>query len=254
MIDELHSPVIDELHSFQPIDYRQSVGSTQDEMRILARAGAPEYSLVLSETQTAGRGRRGKVWQAAPYSGLYFTLLLRPDLNFAAFALLPLLIGACVAKSINLETGISTMLKWSNDILSADARKFAGILLESELSQKKRIALVGIGINVRNQDFPAEFKAAALEEFAPVHRRNLLTQILQTIQAEYPLFLEQPSHAITFWKAQPNFLGQAVQILEPNGTVSTGIAQDLDSSGGLIIQTATGSRLLYAGEVSLKRG
>ena len=245
--------MIDELHSFKAIDYRQSVGSTQDEMRILARAAAPEFTVVLAETQTAGRGRRGKVWQAAPYSGLYFTMLLRPNIDFSSFGLLPLLIGACVAKSIKLETGIATLLKWSNDILSADGRKFAGILLESELIGKKRVALVGIGINLRNQDFSAEFKAAALEEFAPVHRRKLLSRILQTIQTEYALFLEQPSYAGILWKAQPNFLGQEIQILEPNGSVSTGIAQALDSSGGLIVQTSTGSRLLYAGEVSLKR-
>ncbi len=245
--------MIDELHSLQDIDYRQSVSSTQDEMRILARAGAPEFSVVLSEIQTAGRGRRGKIWQAAPYSGLYFTLLLCPDLDFADFALLPLLIGACVVKSINLETGIQTRLKWSNDILSGDGRKFAGILLESELNQKKRIALVGIGINVRKQDFPSEFKAAALEEFAPVHRRKLLTRVLETIETEYALFLEQPSYAITFWKAQPNFLGQEIQILEQGGGTTLGIAVDLDSSGALVVQTLAGLRLLYAGEVSLKR-
>ncbi len=237
----------------QGVIYKTKVGSTMDEIRNLARAGAAEFTVLLAEQQTTGRGRRGKPWQGASASGLYFTILLRPNIALSNLGLLPLLIGACVAKSIELETSIVTQLKWSNDILNDKKQKFAGILLESELEDGvPRFALVGIGINIRRQDFPPEFSAAALEEYVPVHRRNLLQKILSTIQYEYQQFLEQPSHAITLWKKQNNILGQSIQILEPNGTNYIGIAQDLDPSGALIVQTDNGSRTIYAAEVSVR--
>jgi BirA family transcriptional regulator, biotin operon repressor / biotin---[acetyl-CoA-carboxylase] ligase len=234
--------------------YFGTVSSTMEEIKAMVLSEAPEFTVLLAEQQLAGRGRRGKPWMAKPASGLYFTLLLRPKLATSSLGLLPLLIGACVAQGIQNETGIETLLKWSNDILSSDGRKLAGILIEAQLeADLARFVLVGIGINVRCQDFPKEFQAAALEEYAPVNRRDLLKRILQMIRNEYTVFLEHPNHAIKLWKSLPNFLGQTIRVLEPNNNEWTGIATDLDLSGGLIVQTATGSRLIHAAEVSLKR-
>ncbi len=238
----------------EQIQYCGTVSSTMNEVKAMAQSGAPEFTVLLAEQQSAGRGRHGKPWVAKPASGLYFTLLLRPHLSASSLGLLPLLIGACVAQGIQKETGIPIILKWSNDVLSADGRKLAGILVEAQIeTELARFVLVGIGINVRSQDFPKEFHATALEEYAPVHRRDLLKRILETIRLEYAEFLEHPDYAVKFWKAQPNFLGQTIRILEPNGTEWTGIATDLDPSGGLMVQTTTGSRLIHAAEVSLKR-
>jgi BirA family transcriptional regulator, biotin operon repressor / biotin---[acetyl-CoA-carboxylase] ligase len=238
----LEPPDLEHLHYFQ------SLPSTMDEARRLAKNNAPEWSLVLAESQSAGRGRRGRVWQAAPNSGLYFTLVLYPKLEMQALGLLPLLVGASLAKTIRETTGISTQLKWSNDILSTDGRKLCGILLE----QTGKAVLLGVGINVLRQEFLPELHAAALEEYAPVERFRLLESILKDLKLEYQRFLEQPDHALLLWKAQPNTLGRRVQILEPNGKTWQGVALGLDSSGGLVVQSGTVSTIVHAAEVSLR--
>ncbi|MFN3266722.1 MAG: biotin--[acetyl-CoA-carboxylase] ligase, partial [Deinococcales bacterium] len=209
-----------------------------------------EWSVIFAEAQSAGRGRRAKVWQSAHGAGLYFTAVLYPRLAPAQLGLLPLLVGASLAQSILKQTGIRTQLKWSNDVLSTDGRKLCGVLLE----RTARAVLLGVGINVKCQDFPPEFHAAALEEFAPVERFVLLEQIVHDLQNEYALFLEQPKYALQLWKAQPNTLGQTVRVLEPNGAVWQGLALDIDSSGGLVLQTPTQTKIIHAAEVSLERG
>jgi BirA family transcriptional regulator, biotin operon repressor / biotin---[acetyl-CoA-carboxylase] ligase len=237
------------------VQYKTKVGSTMDEMRIQARNGASEWTVLLAEQQTQGRGRRGKVWQSANASGLYFTVLLRPSVPLANLGLLPLLVGAVVAKSIEETTSLKTMLKWSNDVLSLDKKKLSGILLETEVEDgAARFALVGIGINVRRQDFPTEFNAAALEEFMPVHRRQLLEQILKNLQNEYTQFQLEPDHALKLWKAQLNMLGHEISLIEPSGDTWTGCAVDLDSSGALLVKTMNEIKTVYAAEISLRLG
>ncbi len=233
--------------------YRGVVGSTMDEVRAMARAGAPEFAMMLAEQQTAGRGRRGRPWQSPAGAGLYFTTLLRPTVPLAQLALLPLLVGACVAKSIQLETGIQTLLKWSNDVLTADGRKLAGILLETEVEDgAAKFALLGIGINVRRQDFPTELNAAALEEFTSVHRRQLLERIIDTLHLEYQHYLNHPEHALELWRAQPNTLGRAVTVLEPSGATWQGIAKALTDQGALLIHDGTRDRTIFAGDIRLR--
>jgi BirA family transcriptional regulator, biotin operon repressor / biotin---[acetyl-CoA-carboxylase] ligase len=228
--------------------YHHSLPSTMDEARKLAKNGTPEWSVVLAETQTAGRGRRGRVWQSAPNSGLYFTLVLYPKLESQNLGLLPLLVGASLAKTIVATTGIEVHLKWSNDLLSPDGRKFCGILCE----HTSAALLLGIGINLLPQAFPPELRAAALEEYAPVQRWHLLEAIVTDLQTEYRHFLEQPQHALQLWKAQPNTLGRTVQVLEPDGTRWDGVALDLDASGGLLVQTPSQTKIVHAADVSLR--
>jgi BirA family transcriptional regulator, biotin operon repressor / biotin---[acetyl-CoA-carboxylase] ligase len=228
--------------------YHQTLPSTMDEARKLVKQGTPEWSLVLAETQSAGRGRRGRVWQSAPHSGLYFTVVLYPKLEPRRLGLLPLLVGASLSKTMFKTTGIQTHLKWSNDLLSSDGRKFCGILLE----QAGAAVLLGVGINVVRQPFPPELNAAALEEYAPIQRWDLLKAIVEDLKLEYGRFLEQPEYALGLWKAQPNTLGRAVQILEPDGTTWQGVALDVDTSGGLLVQVGTQTKMVHAAEVSLR--
>ena len=243
----------DDLPMLEGVQYRTSVGSTMDEMRQQALAGAPEFSILLAETQTAGRGRRGKPWHSAPASGLYFTVLLRPQVALSELGLLPLLVGAAMARSIKENTGIETQLKWSNDLLTLDGRKLCGILLETKIEAgAAAFVLIGIGINVRCQEFPPELNAAALEEFAPINRKNLLKTCIENLKTAYQKFLETPEFALQSWKSHANNLGREVIILEPNGNSWTGIALDLDPSGALLVQTTSGIKTVYAAEISLR--
>ena len=237
------------------VTYLGSLGSTMDEARALARAGAPEFSAVLSERQTAGRGRRGRAWQSPAGSGLYLSLVLRPNLPLSSLGLLPLLVGACLRRAIHAQTGFSGLLKWSNDLLTPDGRKLAGVLLESEIEDgTAKFVVLGIGVNVRVQDFPPDLNAAALEEFtAPVNRKALLSTILTELRVQYQRFLETPSSALELWRSHNGTLGRAVRVLLPDGSSWDGTAVEVSSDGGLQIQTLNGElKTVFAGDVSLR--
>jgi BirA family transcriptional regulator, biotin operon repressor / biotin---[acetyl-CoA-carboxylase] ligase len=237
------------------LEYKASTTSTQDDARVLARFGAPEFSTVLSEIQTAGRGRRAKVWHSPSGAGLYFTVLLRPTRPVTELGVLPLLAGVALQRAIKLETGFEALLKWSNDLLISDGRKLAGILLEAELEDgMARFVLLGMGLNVRVQDFPSHIPAAALEEFvSAVNRKKLLFTILLELQKLYQRWAEFGSSVvIAAWRESNATLGREVIVLEPNGSSFTGIATDLTPDGALMVTTSSGLRTVNAGEVSLK--
>jgi BirA family transcriptional regulator, biotin operon repressor / biotin---[acetyl-CoA-carboxylase] ligase len=236
------------------VTYLGSVGSTMDEAKRLARGGAAEFSVVLAERQTAGRGRRGRAWQSPSGAGLYFTMILRPRCALSSLSLLPLLAGACVRRAIALVTGLEALLKWSNDVLGPDGRKLAGVLLESEVEDgAARFVLMGMGINVRHQDFPDELGAAALEDHVPsVHRKRLLEAILSEFKTSYAQFLETPETALRLWRESNATLNRPVRVLEPNGERWDGIALEVNGDGGLLIQTNSGIKTVFAGDVSLR--
>jgi BirA family transcriptional regulator, biotin operon repressor / biotin---[acetyl-CoA-carboxylase] ligase len=237
------------------LEYKASTTSTQDDARVLARAGASEFSMVLSEIQIAGRGRRAKVWHSPAGAGLYFTVVLRPTRPASELSVLPLLAGVALQRAIKLETGFEALLKWSNDLLAADGRKLAGILLEAELEAgMARFVLLGMGLNVRVQDFPSHIPAAALEEFvSPINRKKLLSTIMLELQKLYLSWSEFGSSVvIAAWREENATLGREVIVLEPNGSSFTGIATDLTPDGALIVTTSNGLRTVNAGEVSLK--
>jgi BirA family transcriptional regulator, biotin operon repressor / biotin---[acetyl-CoA-carboxylase] ligase len=237
------------------LEYKATTTSTQDDARVLAWSGAPEFSTVLSEIQTAGRGRRAKVWHSPAGAGLYFTVLLRPTRPVAELGVLPLLAGVALQRAIKLQTGFEALLKWSNDLLISDGRKLAGILLEAEVEDgMARFVLLGMGLNMRTQDFPSDIPAAALEEFvSPVNRKKLLTIIMLELQKLYQSWSEHGSSVvIKAWRESNATLGREVTVLEPNGSSFTGIALDLAPDGALIVKTSSGVKTVNAGEVSLK--
>jgi biotin-(acetyl-CoA carboxylase) ligase len=140
--------------------------STMDEARLLARNAAPHLTTVWAETQSAGRGRQGKSW-LSPVDGLYFTLIVRPEVEIETqrLGLLPLLVGAVLCSVVRERTGVRAALKWPNDVLGPDGRKLAGILAERDAVS--RSVLVGVGLNIRRQSFEAnvQVNAASLEEY-----------------------------------------------------------------------------------------
>jgi BirA family transcriptional regulator, biotin operon repressor / biotin---[acetyl-CoA-carboxylase] ligase len=237
------------------LTYKASTTSTQDDARVLARAGAAEFNVVLSEIQTAGRGRRAKVWHSPAGAGLYFTVLLRPTRALTELGVLPLLAGVALRRAIVLETGFETLLKWSNDLLCSDGRKLAGVLLEAEIEDgMARFVLLGMGVNLRVQDFPSHIPAAALEEFVPrVDRKKLLLKVILELQKLYGRWSERGSSVVLkAWREENATLGREVTVLEPNGSSFRGVALDLNSDGALIVKTPGGNRTVNAGEVSLQ--
>lgn len=228
--------------------YLGSVDSTQNALRVKAEAGELEGAVVLSETQTGGRGRRGRPWQSPPGVGLYFSLLLRPHLALERLPLISLAAGVALA-----EVCVPGQLKWPNDLLAPDGRKLAGILLEGDIrGEELRYVLLGIGLNVHATNALKGW-SATLDEFQPVHRLKLLSDLLEALERWVYAPPERILHA---WKACSCTLGREVKL--PNlteagelGSPRVGIARDLDSSGALLVEVNGVLERISAGDVEL---
>jgi BirA family transcriptional regulator, biotin operon repressor / biotin---[acetyl-CoA-carboxylase] ligase len=230
----------------------ESCDSTMDEARARAREGAPHLTTIWAETQTAGRGRQGRVWQSQAGYGLYFTVISRIKLEPQRFGLIPLLAGAILCSSVRDLTGVQASLKWPNDLLAPDHRKLAGILVEQDV--KSASFLIGMGLNIRAQPF--DMPAASLEEFctdqlnSSVDRVALLLEVLARLHDQ--LLEVNPERTLELWQSQQNMLGQAVKITHMDGSSFSGTALEITTGGALRVQTPTGIREVSSGEVSLR--
>jgi BirA family biotin operon repressor/biotin-[acetyl-CoA-carboxylase] ligase len=241
------------------------ITSTNDFLKRLARRGAQAGTLVLADHQTAGRGRLGRLWESPAGIGLWFSMLLRPDLPITQAGALPLAIAVVVTEALSSVCVGSFTVKWPNDVL-ADNRKVCGILCESQFSPagnapnssgKLDYVVAGIGINVnqRPRDFSAEWRerATSLAVVAgqPLDRRNVLVTLVQHLDRVLYGNLPQNLPALlSRWRARCPELGKPVTLQQPHATV-TGIFEDLGAGGELILRLADERRRAYsAGEVS----
>src|SRR4051812_38029108 len=136
---------------FQDVRWVPSTGSTNTDVLELARAGAPEGLVVVADHQTAGRGRRGRSWEAPAGAALMGTILLRPPAAVAGWATAA--VGLAAVDAITAQAGVAPALKWPNDLVwpgdrTAPDRKLAGILAEADWHDDRVAVAVGIGINV----------------------------------------------------------------------------------------------------------
>ncbi len=235
------------------VRFYQSTGSTMDDAALWARDGADEGAVIVSETQTASRGRVGRRW-VSDAGNLYFSVLFRPDAN--ALPLLNPLAGVAVARAVRQVAGVYPTIKWPNDIM-IEGRKVAGILAESALSGSRiEHAVVGIGINVAldvSADPEIAESATSLNTAtnAEVDRSELLRRVLQHMDALY-LDLGRGRSPIPEWRRWLDTLGQRV-VVTHHGASSEGMAEDVDELGNLLLRTDSGQLLtLTAGDITLR--
>ena len=240
--------------------YRRQVGSTNEVAKELAVQGAPEGTVVLAEEQLAGRGRLGRDWSSPPGVGVWTTLLLRPSLPPLACAPITLVTAVAVADAIEHATGLKVGIKWPNDLLLG-GRKVCGVLTELAAEMERLSYLVvGIGLNVNQTsvelgpDLERRATSLRLESGAPVHRVSLLAQLLVDFDRAYASFLRGGFPPLReHWRKRSITLGSQVRALGPAGIVE-GVAVDVDVEGGLVVETAGGSRqIVRSGEVTTAR-
>lgn len=225
--------------------------STNAEAARRAAAGADEGLLVLTDEQTAGRGRLGRTWHAPPGSSLMGSLLLRPGLPIAALPQLPLLIGLALAEACEpLVSGTQVSLKWPNDLL-VDGRKCAGILVESA---RPDAMIVGIGLNVdwRAVDRPDDLVAAtSLSEVGrgPIDRWRLLIALIDRLDQRYRAWCETPGDFLPAYRERCATLGSVVRVDRVESPPVIGTAERITDAGALIVATGDAMLELHAGEV-----
>ena len=138
-----------------------SIDSTNTKAKELAEAGHPSGTLVVADQQTLGRGRRGRSWESPAGTGIFMTLMLKPDINPNNASMLTLVAAMATARAITEVTGEAAQIKWPNDIVM-NGKKVVGILTEmsAQFDYINHI-VVGIGINVHNEEFPEEIAMAS---------------------------------------------------------------------------------------------
>lgn len=247
---------------FRRVVYLPETGSTNDVVRVEARAGAPEGLVVVADRQTAGRGRRGRAWDSPAGLGLWFSVLLRPSLPARQAPLLAFVAAAAVREAVAAAAGVPVLIKWPNDVVALDGRKVSGILVEMEADgDRVRHCVVGIGVNVNQQpaDFPPEVRPSAVSvrllAGRPVARVPLLQAILTGFEARYRTVTAAGFGAVLDEvRRNSATLSRNVVVLETGGGSWDGRALAIVDDGALLIEPAGGgeARRVYAADVSIK--
>lgn len=211
--------------------------STQDVVKAWAAEGAPEGALVVAEVQEKGRGRRGRPWQSAPGESLTFSLLLCPRIPLERFPILSFAAGVALREACGVGG-----LKWPNDLLAPDGRKLAGILLEAG----RGYVVLGVGLNVR-EALPG---AAALAEFGPVDRLEVLAAFLNRLGHCYASLEDKVDQVLTAWRRYSFTLGREVSLETTQGPLR-GRAVDIAEDGSLLVEVSGKIRRVTSGDVAL---
>jgi BirA family biotin operon repressor/biotin-[acetyl-CoA-carboxylase] ligase len=235
------------------VRWLSTVGSTMDVVASLAAAGSPEGIVVGADEQSSGRGRRGHTWQSPPGAGLYFSWLCRPGLAASALPLVTLAAGVGVHRGIRQATGLSTDLKWPNDILMGE-RKVAGILAEGcSLGSSNQSVIIGVGLNLRHANYPAEVasRATSLEVLLgrPPERGPVFVEILSSLVDCVAAVARGHDGILRAWRdAAPSAVGTRVEWTDATET-RRGTTAGIDDDGALLIRTADTVERVVAGEV-----
>lgn len=238
----------------------KSIDSTNKKAKELAESGCPHGTLVTAESQYAGIGRRGRSWSSEENTGIYMTMVLRPDVEVSKASMLTLVAAVAVAKAMEkqVEDGdCQPYIKWPNDIV-INKKKICGILTELSLTGTDMDFLViGIGINVSNQQFPDEIKETAssllLETGKEIDKERLIEDVWIAFERYYALFLENKNLSALQEDYEALLINknEKVKVLDPLGEFE-GIAKGIAPTGELLVETDEKEVLVSAGEVSVR--
>ncbi len=233
-----------------PVRTFRTIDSTNTHARRLLEEGLQPPFLLCADEQTAGRGRRGNTF-FSPLSGLYYTLVIKPEKEEEAIAKMTLAAAVSALEAIRDTAGITCEIKWVND-LYLNRRKVAGILCEAPRNSSGELygIIIGIGINICQKEFPEELRDKAGSLNCPHLDKNLLAAALTRRlleRAEFP----DDEELIRTYRKHSFLIGKEVTF-SLDGKTCSGVAEDIGSDGSLIVR---GEKVwtLSSGEVSLSR-
>jgi BirA family transcriptional regulator, biotin operon repressor / biotin---[acetyl-CoA-carboxylase] ligase len=238
----------------------EQTSSTNDVVEKLARDGVKEGVVVFAESQTKGRGRLGRAWTSPARRGLWFSILLRPDLRPQETTQLTVAAAVAIWRAINAVTGLLPEIKWPNDLLY-HGKKLAGILTElsAEVDRVKHITLgIGVSVNVTASEFPVEFRKTAtslrIELGRSILRAELATAILRELDVAYDRVCRGKFPAIADeWEERCTTIGKQVVVGIGERRIR-GCAESLDDDGALLLRTEHGRlERIIGGDVTLDK-
>jgi len=232
------------------------VDSTNTLLRKKAEEGAKEKTVVISAQQTSGRGRMGRSFYSPNDSGIYMSILLRPNLDVKDAVLVTTCAAVCVCRAIEKLCKVKAEIKWVNDIFIS-GKKVCGILTEAAVnleSSKPDYVVLGIGLNLYKpkNDFPDDLKniATALfkdKETAENNKNRLVAEILNCFFDEYELLSQRNYY--NEYKERMFLIGKKARVLSANEYIAQVV--DIDENFSLIVQNENNEIIkLNSGEVS----
>jgi BirA family transcriptional regulator, biotin operon repressor / biotin---[acetyl-CoA-carboxylase] ligase len=257
LLPEILAPLVQGTIFASNFHHYYKISSTNTQAMKAAAAGAPEGSVILAEEQLAGRGRGAHTWHSPRSSGIYCSVVLRPELPPSEALIFSLAAGlAAQAAVVELAPNLSPDLKWPNDVL-LKGKKFCGILTEmNSEATRVRYLVTGIGINVNHTKFPAELCEIAtslrLETGTEWSRVELCAALLKSLDREYRDLRQggptRDSVLRRFEENSSSLRGRKVRIVENGGGIQ-GVTEGLDNRGFLRVRTDEGLRTVLSGTV-----
>lgn len=238
--------------------YFDTIDSTNTKAQELAEKGYPSGTLVVADKQESGKGRRGRSWVSPSGTGIFMTLMIKPDINPNNASMLTLVAALAVAKAITSVTGEEALIKWPNDIV-VNGKKVCGILTEmnAQFDYINHI-VVGIGINVHNESFPEEISQMASSLMIEAggkrfHRAQIIAETMSYFEQYYDTFLQTQdlSALVREYDELLVNMNKAVRVLDPKEPFD-GKAMGITPKGELIVDTWESRKLVSSGEVSVR--
>ncbi|MFL6560494.1 MAG: biotin--[acetyl-CoA-carboxylase] ligase [Bacillus sp. (in: firmicutes)] len=208
------------------IHYEERVESTQRLAHRFASENVPEGTVVIAEEQLSGRGRMDRKWHSPKYTGIWMSIIIRPNIPLSNAPQLTLLTAVAIVQAIEETTDLLPEIKWPNDIL-INGKKVTGILTELQ-AEADRIhsIIIGIGINVNQkiEDFPLELQETAsslfIEKGVTIARAELIRTIFKTFEKLYTLYLDQGFLPIKLlWESYASSIGKYIRARTLTNTI-----------------------------------
>ena len=235
-----------------------TIDSTNIKAQELAEKGYPSGTLVVADKQESGKGRRGRSWVSPSGTGIFMTLMIKPDINPNNASMLTLVAALAVAKAITSVTGEEALIKWPNDIV-VNGKKVCGILTEmnAQFDYINHI-VVGIGINVHNESFPEEISQMASSLMIEAggkrfHRAQIIAETMAYFEQYYDTFLKTQDLSALVREYDELLVNRnkSVRVLDPKEPFD-GKAMGITPKGELIVDTWESRKLVSSGEVSVR--
>lgn len=238
--------------------YFDTIDSTNIKAQEFAEKGYPSGTLVVADKQESGKGRRGRSWVSPSGTGIFMTLMIKPDINPNNASMLTLVAALAVAKAITSVTGEEALIKWPNDIV-VNGKKVCGILTEmnAQFDYINHI-VVGIGINVHNESFPEEISQMASSLMIEAggkrfHRAQIIAETMSYFEQYYDTFLKTQDLSALVREYDELLVNRnkSVRVLDPKEPFD-GKAMGITPKGELIVDTWESRKLVSSGEVSVR--
>lgn len=253
-VEEVEARLGDRKDDFKVFCFKQT-NSTQKVAKTAAEAGSAGWEVFVAETQGSGRGRMGREWLSPP-GGLWFSVLLKPDIEPDKAPQITLAASLALCEAIEASTGLKTSIKWPNDVF-INGRKSAGILTEMSAEVgKTHWVVAGIGVNVNNK-IPAALADTATsisaETSKPADRPLLLAGFLIRFKERCDELTRNGFSAISDEYNRRSCLNGKEISVETGNNILTGAVEGIDRTGSLVLRTSKGKETVVAGDVTIMK-